>query len=307
MSKKRHSKSNVSKLSASRSEAVAGYLFIMPWIIGFVCFSAGPMLYSLVISFFKWDLFKDMQFVGFTNYIKIFTDDQYSMSGLFKTFNYVLFEVPLQLVFSLLAALLLSQKMRFAKAVRSCIYMPVVISGAVSGQMWKYMYHQDIGVINYFLSFVNVQPAWLTDSNLALYSVAFTGLWAIGTPMILFIAAIQSIPKTYFEAALIDGANGIRKFFHITLPMLTPTILYNLIVIMIAQFQCLAPFMVITGGGPARATYLYSLYEFQTAFKYQRMGYASALSWVMFVIVLTITLLILGSSKKWVYYESERS
>ncbi|OCT11446.1 hypothetical protein A8709_07190 [Paenibacillus pectinilyticus] len=296
----------VVKRRAGLSESTMGYVFILPWIIGFICFTLGPMLFSLVLSFCRWDLFKDLKFIGFENYINIFTDDQYALSGLRKTLTFVVFEVPFQLVISMLVALLLNQKLKFVKTVRSLVYLPVVLSGAVAGQMWKFMYNQDLGIFNYFLSIFNVQVPWITDQKLALFSVGFTGLWAVGTSMILFIAALKLIPESYYEAAEIDGAGSVRKFFNITLPMLTPTILYNLITIMIAQFQCLAPFLVITGGGPAKSTYVYSLYEFQTAFKYQRMGYASALSWVMFIIVLVITLVVMKSSKSWVFYESER-
>ena len=295
------------KLGAEKSEALSGYLFILPWLIGFLGFTIGPMLFSLGLSFCNWNLFKDLKFVGIENYINIFTSDQYSISGMGKTLLFVAFAVPFQMIIAILVALLLNQKLKFVKTVRAFVYMPVVLSGAVSGQMWKFMYNEDLGVINYLLSYFNVQVPWLTDQRLALFSVAFTGLWAIGTPMILFIAALKAIPVSYYEAAEIDGASPFRKLISITLPMLTPTILYNLIVIMIAQFQCLAPFMVITGGGPAKATYVYSLYEFQTAFKYQKMGYASALSWVMFLIVLVITLIVLKTSKSWVYYESERN
>lgn len=284
----------------------SGFLFVLPWIIGFLVFIAGPMLFSLFISFFKWEYMRNMEFIGLANYIKVFTGDKHAMNGLFLTLKFVAFTVPLQLGLAILVASLLNTKLKGTNLVRTLVFVPVVLSGAVAGQMWKFMYNDDLGVFNYFLSFLNIKINWLTDSNIALYSVALTGIWAVGTPMILFLAGLKSIPKTYYESAEIDGAGVFQKFRHITLPLLTPTILYNLIQLLILNFQCIAPFMVITGGGPANSTKVYSLHEFQMAFKYLRMGYASAMSWVMFVLVLTTTLIIMKSSKFWVHYETDR-
>lgn len=293
------------------SENTAGYLFIMPWLIGFALFIAGPMLYSLTISFFKFDMFQfdKMKFLGLGNYIKIFTDDQYALSGLVKTLAYVLIETPYQLTVALLVALFLNQKkLRFKGVARAFIYLPAVLSGAISGRMWRFMFDKDLGVINYFLSTLGFEKVpWLLTSNLAFTSVMLTGTWAAGTTMILFLAALQGIPDHYYEAAQIDGAGIFAKFFHITLPMISPTILYSLIIVLIAQFQCMVPFLVITGGGPAKGTYVFALYEYETAFQYLRFGYAAALSWVMLVVVLLTTLLILASSKWWVFYEAEKS
>ena len=284
----------------------SGFLFVLPWIIGFIIFTFGPMLYSLVMSFHKWEFFQNLTFVGFDNYIKIFTNDRFAIPGMLLTLKFTAIAVPFQLTVALLIALLLTTKNKGKNIIRSMVFVPVVLSGAVAGQMWKFMYHDDLGVFNYFLSFFNANVHWVTDSKIALYSVALTGLWAVGTPMILFIAGIKAIPKTFYEAADIDGAGPLKKFLHITLPYLTPTILYNFIQIMILQFQCLAPFMIITGGGPADSTYVFSLYEYETAFRYLRMGYASSLSWVMLVIILTTTLVIMKTSKFWVHYETNR-
>lgn len=284
----------------------SGFLFVLPWVIGFFIFTAGPMLFSLFISFFKWEYMRNMEFIGLANYIKVFTGDKYAMSGLFLTMKFVLFAVPLQLGLSILVASLLNSALKGTKLVRTLVFIPVVLSGAVAGQMWKFMYHDDLGVFNYFLGFFDVKIHWLTDSKIALYAVALTGIWAIGTPMVLFLAGLKNISRTYYESAEIDGAGAFQKFIHITLPLLTPTILYNLIQLMIINFQCIAPFMVITGGGPANSTKVYSLHEFQMAFKYLRMGYASSMSWVMFIIVLTITMVIMKTSKFWVHYETDR-
>jgi multiple sugar transport system permease protein len=292
-------------ISSMGRENLAGYLFILPWLIGFVMFVAGPMLFSFTISFFKWDMFKKMKFIGLQNYLKILTDDQYAVPGLLKTLVFVVIETPFQLIIALLLALLLNQKLKFRGLARALIYLPAVLSGAISGNMWKFMYDKDLGVFNYFLSFFDVKLPWLLQPKLAFGAVMLTGAWAAGTSMILFLAALQGIPDHYYEAAAIDGAGAWKKFFHITIPFITPTILYNLIIVMIAQFQCVVPFMVITGGGPAKATYVFALYEYETAFQWLRFGQAAALSWIILVVVLITTLLILASSKYWVFYEAE--
>jgi len=294
-------------LSRSLREQLAGYAFISPWLVGLALFVAGPMLFSLFISFFKWDMFKGMTFIGLSNYIKAFTDDQYAMSSLGKTLQFVLFETPYQLIIALLLALLLNSKLRFTGVARALIYLPAVLSGAISGSMWKFMMDKDLGVLNYFtLTLFNVKIPWLVKPDLAMFSIALTGAFAVGTSMILFLAALQSIPAQYYEAAEIDGAGATLKFFKITLPFISSTTLYNLIIIMIAQFQCVVPFMVITGGGPVKSTYVFAYYEYETAFRYMRFGQAASLSWIILTVVLIATLAILGSSRFWVYYESEK-
>lgn len=294
-------------LSRSLREQLAGYAFISPWLVGLALFVAGPMLFSLFISFFKWDMFKGMTFIGLNNYIKAFTDDQYAMSSLGKTLLFVLFETPYQLIIALLLALLLNGKLRFTGVARALIYLPAVLSGAISGSMWKFMMDKDLGVLNYFtLTLFNVKIPWLVKPDLAMFSIALTGAFAVGTSMILFLAALQSIPAQYYEAADIDGAGASLKFFKITLPFISSTTLYNLIIIMIAQFQCVVPFMVITGGGPVKSTYVFAYYEYETAFRYMRFGQAASLSWIILTVVLIATLAILGSSRFWVYYESEK-
>jgi len=293
--------------SMALQEKIDGYLFVSPWIIGFLLFYAGPMVFSLVVSFCNWDFLQNLTFVGLENYFRIFSKDEYALEGLKKTAQFVFMEVPLQLTVSLLIAYLLTQKLRGVKAARSIIYLPAVISGAVGGLIWRYMFHRQTGVFNYFLSLVGLGPVpWIDDPNIALYSMVLTGIWAIGQPMILFLAALEGVSPSLYEAARVDGAGKFRQFINITLPMISPTILLNLIIIMIQQFQMLAPIIVITGGGPVHATYLYSYVEYDNAFKYLKMGFASALSWFMLVIILILALIIFKSSKKWVYYHSER-
>jgi multiple sugar transport system permease protein len=294
-------------LSSRQREAMAGYAFISPWLIGLILFVAGPMLFSLCISFFKWDMFKDMTFLGLRNYIKAFTDDQYAVTSLMKTLLFVLFETPYQLIIALLLALLLNSKIRFTGLARALVYLPAVLSGAISGSMWKFMMDKDLGVLNYFtLTLFNVKIPWLIKPDLAMFSIALTGALAAGTSMILFLAALQSISSQYYEAADMDGASPTQKFFKITMPFIGPTTLYNLIIIMIAQFQCVVPFMVITGGGPAKSTYVFAYYEYETAFRYMRFGQAASLSWIILTVALIATMAILATSRLWVYYESDK-
>ena len=291
----------------SLREKIDGYLFVSPWILGFLLLYAGPMAFSLVVSFTNWDYLRDMTFIGLRNYFRIFSRNEHALGGLKRTILFVLMEVPLQLTVSLLIAYLLTRKLRGSRIARSIVYLPAVISGAVGGLIWRYMYHRQTGVFNYFLSFVGVEPVpWIDNPDIALYSIVLTGVWAVGQPMILFLAALEGVSPTLYEAAQVDGAGKTRQFITITLPMISPTILLNLIIVMIQQFQMLAPIIVITGGGPVNATYLYSYVEYDNAFKYLKMGFASALSWFMLVIILALAMIIFKSSKRWVYYHGER-
>lgn len=291
----------------SLREKIDGYLFVSPWILGFLLLYAGPMAFSLVVSFTNWDYLRDMTFIGLRNYFRIFSRNEHALGGLKRTILFVLMEVPLQLTVSLLIAYLLTRKLRGSRIARSIVYLPAVISGAVGGLIWRYMYHRQTGVFNYFLSFIGVEPVpWIDNPDIALYSIVLTGVWAVGQPMILFLAALEGVSPTLYEAAQVDGAGKTRQFITITLPMISPTILLNLIIVMIQQFQMLAPIIVITGGGPVNATYLYSYVEYDNAFKYLKMGFASALSWFMLVIILALAMIIFKSSKRWVYYHGER-
>jgi multiple sugar transport system permease protein len=295
------------QLGATARERLSGFLFISPWLVGFIAFYAGPMLFSFAVSFTNWDFFKNMTFVGLRNYFRILSPDEYALPGLLKTFLFVGCEVPLQLAGALAIAQLLTRKLRGVNLARSLVYLPAVISGPAGGLIWRFMLGKQTGIFNYFLSFFGVAPIpWIDDPHYALFSVISIGLWAVGQPMILFLAALQSVPAVFYEAAEVDGASAARKFFRITLPMISPTILLNVIIIMINQFQMLAPLIVITSGGPAKATYLYSYVEYDNAFRFMKMGYASSLSWFMFIIMLVVTLLLFRSSRRWVYSYSER-
>lgn len=292
---------------AAWRERLSGYLFIAPWLAGFLAFCALPLLFSFVVSFCNWDYFKNLTFIGLRNYFRVFEAGGDALPGLGRTLLFVGLEVPFQLAASLAVALLLTRRLKGVLVARSLIYLPAVISGPAGGLVWRYMLNTQTGVLNYFLSFLGARPVpWIESPRLALFSVVGMGLWAVGQPMILFIAALQGVPRVYYEAAEVDGAGPLWRFFRLTLPLISPTILLNVIILMINQFQMLAPLIVITGGGPAKATHLYSYVEYENAFKFLRMGYASALSWIMFLIMLVFTVLLFRSSRRWVYYHSER-
>ncbi len=243
-------RSAMKQIGATARERLSGYLFISPWLIGFLAFYAGPMLFSFAVSFTNWDFFKNMTFVGLRNYFRIFSLEEDALSGLRKTLLFVALEVPLQLVCSLVIAQLLTERLRGANVARSLVYLPAVISGPAGGLIWRYMFNTQTGIFNYVLSFFGVKAIpWIEDPNLALFSIIGTGLWAVGQPMILFLAALQGVPAVFYEAAEVDGASRWRRFFSITLPMISPTILLNVVIIMINQFQVLAPLLVITSGG----------------------------------------------------------
>lgn len=289
------------------SENMAGYLFISPWIIGFICFIAGPMLYSLAISFTKWEFMKNMRFIGLGNYIKIFTKDRYALPALGKTIYFTLVAVPCQSIIALLLAQLFNNNLKGTKIYRAIIYVPCVVSGAVLGILWSNIYSKDVGVFNYFLAKLGLpKVGWLTDPDIAMFSIILMTFWSVGTAFVMYLSGLQNVPKVYYEAAQIDGAGAFHKFTKVTLPMLSPTILFVLILQVIGSFQVLTQVLVLTNGGPAKSTYVYALYEYENAFKFMKMGYASALSWVMFVIILVSTLLLLFSSKYWVHYEDSR-
>ncbi|MDR1292362.1 MAG: sugar ABC transporter permease [Clostridiales Family XIII bacterium] len=284
----------------------SGFVFILPWFIGFLCFTAGPMLFSLVMSFMNWDYMQNMTFVGFANYVKAFTQDPFFFPSIRRTLHFTAFAVPIQVVLGILIANLFNKKLKGKKVFRALVYLPCVLSGAIYGLVWNNMLNTDFGVFNYFIQALGGEKVeWLADPKITIWALIMTAIWAAGMPMILFLGAMQNIPDHYYEAAEIDGAGGFRQFFSITLPMITPTILFVIILQLISSFTVMAQVLALTGGGPAKATYLYSLLVYENAFKYMKMGYASALSWIMFLIVMGITIVLFLSSRKWVYYEEK--
>ncbi|MFD2446649.1 carbohydrate ABC transporter permease [Bacillus sp. CGMCC 1.16607] len=285
---------------------LAPYFFISPWIAGFLLFTLGPLFFSLVISFFEWPIVGEKRFIGFENYIVMFTDDPLFWHSLWVTVKFAMLFVPLNIIVSLLLAMLLNKKLKGSSFFRTFFYVPSVISGVALAMIWGWVYNGEYGLLNHLLSLVGIQgPDWLNQQGWALIAMVIASLWGQGTMMLIFLAGLKNIPQELYEAAEIDGAGKLYSFFKITLPLLTPTLLFNLITTIISAFQQLTLALVLTGGGPLQSTYFYAMYVYENAFKYFKMGYSSANAWIMFLIILCLTLLVFKSSSAWVFYENE--
>jgi multiple sugar transport system permease protein len=291
----------------ARREALTFYLLISPWLVGLLLFVLGPMVASLVFSFTKWDLLSPAQFVGLDNYEKLFSRDPLFWQSLKVTVLYTIAYVPLELAGGLVLALLMNQPLRGIGLFRTIYYLPSVLPGVAFVVLWMWILHPDVGLINTLLSYVGIEgPRWLVDPDWALPALLMMSLWGLGRSMVIYLASLQGIPQQLYEAASIDGAGRWQSFWRITLPMLTPTIFFNLVLSIISTFQTFTSAFVATNGGPLDSTLFYVLYIFRQAFEYFNMGYASALAWVLFVIILVLTLLVVRTSDRWVYYEGER-
>jgi multiple sugar transport system permease protein len=288
----------------SHHETLTFYLLISPWFVGFLLFVLGPMLASLFISFTRWDLLSPARFVGLQNYDKMFTRDPLFWQSLKVTAIYTSIYVPMELAGGLILALLMNQRLRFVGVFRTIYYLPSVLPGVAFVVLWMWILHPDAGLINTLLSYIGIEgPRWLASPRWALPALLMMSLWGLGRSMVIYLASLQGIPKHLYEAAAIDGANAWHSFWKITLPMLTPTIFFNLVLSVISTFQTFTSAFVATDGGPLDSTLVYVLYLFRQAFQYFNMGYASALAWILFLLILGLTLLIVRSSGRWVYYE----
>ena len=287
-----------------RKEALECYLFMSPWLVGFVLFIGGPIIASLILSLCKYDILTSPKFVGLGNYLTLFTDDPLFWQSLRVTGLYTMFSIPLLLLISLSAALLLNQKVGGLSWFRTIYYLPSVITGVVVALMWMWMFDGNFGIINYLLSLIGINgPVWLFDKFWVLPAFIVMSLWALGPPMIIFLAGLQGIPRVLEEVAIIDGANKWQVFWNVTIPMLSPVILFNLIIQIVYSSQVFIPAYVITEGGPANSTLFYTLYLYRMGFRWLMMGKASAMAWILFVLILVCTLTIFRSSARWVYYE----
>lgn len=288
-------------------EGLDGWLFILPWFLGFLIFTAGPMLASALISFMNWEILTPPRWVGVANFRQMVADSLFWLA-LYNTAYYTLLGVPLYLLASLLMALLLNLPLRGIPVYRTLFFLPSLTPAVANALLWVWIFSPDFGLANHFLRSVGLPPQkWLFDVNLAKPSLILMGLWGIGSQMVIFLAGLQGIPQTLYEAASIDGANGWRRFWSITLPMLSPTIFFNLVIGIIGSFQVFTTAYIATQGGPQNATLFYVLYLWRNGFDYFKMGYASALAWVLLVIVLLLTLLQFRLARRLVYYEVEET
>jgi multiple sugar transport system permease protein len=291
------------------NDNVVGYVFAAPFILGFLIFTLYPIISSLYYSFTNYDLMSDPTWVGFDNYQKIFTDDAKIMKSLRVTLTYVFCSVPLRLSFALIVAMLLKNAIRGIGFYRSAYYLPSLIGGSVAvAIMWSQIFGEK-GLVNSALGLIGIDATtnWIGNPGTALFTLIALSVWQFGSSMLIFLAGLKNIPISYYEAASVDGANRFRQFFKITLPLLSPIILFNLTMQTISAFMTFTPAYIISRGegGPLDNTLLYSLYLYQKAFRFFDMGYASAMAWVMLLIIGAITLTIFQSSKLWVHYESK--
>ena len=285
-------------------EYIAFYLFASPWLIGLLVFTIGPMVASLYLSFTDYAVIAPPRWVGLENYVHMFTDDPLVWQALRVTTMYSLGAIPLTLLMSFLVALLMHQRVYGVRVFRTIYYLPSVIAGVPVALLWMWILNPDFGLMNNFLRLFGVEgPKWLYSTTWVIPSFVLMSLWQIGVPMVVFLAGLQSIPMHLYEAVEIDGGGLWAKFRHITLPMMSPVILFVMIELIIDSFQTFTPAFLMTNGGPANASLFYGLYLYNNAFKWFKMGYASGLAWLMFLIILLLTGLVFRSSIRWVYYE----
>lgn len=287
------------------SEARDGYLFILPWVFGFIIFTAGPMLASLYISFTRWEIVTPSVWVGAAQYVKLFNDDRFWLS-LYNTSYYVFIGVPLHLFFALLAALAVNMNLRGIHFFRTAYYVPSLTPVVANSILWVWIFHPEWGLANAFLEWIGLEGLyWLQDPRLAKPALIVMSFWSIGGQMVILLAGLKGIPLELYEAAAIDGANWWSRFWRVTLPLLTPALFFNLIIAIIGAFQVFTQAYIMTEGGPNYSTLFYLLYLFRAAFENFRMGYASAMAWVLFIVVLTFTALQFMLSDRWVFYEGD--
>lgn len=299
--------------SQARREAILFYTLIAPWVIGFILLTLGPMLVSLYISFTRWDVLSPPQWIGFDNYAFILTRDTDFRQALRVTTIYSVVSIPLGLAVALGLAILLNEANKMVGLFRTLFYLPSVVAVVAAAVLWQWLLNPQVGPINGFLGLFGIKgPAWFADPNWALPGMIIMSIWGVGGQMLIFLAGLKGIPKSLYEAGEIDGANRAQRFFRITLPMLSSTLFFNLVMGIIGSFQTFGAALVIssaragTPGGPAKSTLFYMLYTWIKGFAETRMGYAAALSWVLFIIILVLTLITLRSSSLWVYYESDK-
>jgi multiple sugar transport system permease protein len=294
-----------SKVQSHSYAALAGYLFISPWLLGFLILTLWPMIQSLYYSFTDFSLLEPPKWIGPDNY-KEMAHDRFFYNSLKVTFTYVLLSVPAKLTAALLVAMLLNRKIKGISFYRTIIYLPSLIGGSIAvAILWKNIFGLD-GFINNIIPLLGIEPKnWIGTPDTALGTLIILRCWQFGSAMIIFLAGLKQVPGEMYEAAAVDGAGKVRQFFNITLPMLSPVILFNLVMGVIQAFQMFTSAFIITNGGPLNSTEVYALYLYDQAFTSFRMGYASALAWILLLIVVIVTSINFFASKYWVFYETE--
>lgn len=279
-----------------------GLVYILPWLIGMVFLTLYPFINALVISFTDYNLVREPNFIGLANYTKLFQDEDF-LSTLTATLKYTVITVPLQLAFALFIAYILNFKLKGINFFRTAYYIPSLLGGNVAvAVLWRFLFQQD-GLINRIIGVVGIQPvAWLSSPGGAMSVIIILKVWQFGSAMLIFLAALKDVPQDLYEAASVDGSTKFHSFIHITMPLITPTIFFNLVMQLVNAFQEFNGPYLVTGKGPLNATYLTSMYIYDNAFKYFNMEYASAASWILFLIIVAVTLILFATQDKWVYY-----
>ena len=293
------------KSKLSKREAKFGYIFISPWLLGFLMFVVIPIIASLYLSFTNYELFKSgTSWVGLKNYMELLTQDRLFWKSLYNTIYFTVFSVPLGIAVALILALLLNRKLFGITIYRTIFYLPAVTSGVALSLLWVWLFEPNYGLINVILGKIGVQgPGWISDLLWAKPALILMSLWGIGGIMVILLAGLQGVPEQLYEAAELDGANWWQKFVHVTFPMISPVIFFNLIMGVIGAFQYFTQAYVMTGGGPVDSTLFYVLYLFRQGFLLLRMGYASAMAWILVIITLILTIVQFKLASSWVYYE----
>ena len=291
------------KSRLARREALTGYVYILPWIVGFLLFTAIPILASIYLAFTSYRGYGEVNWVGFENFVKMFTADDIFWQSAKVTLIYVVGFLPPGLLLGFSIALLMNQKVRGITLFRTIYYLPAILTGVAVAMMWQFVFHREFGILNSMLGWFNIgRISWLNDTRWVMVAFIIMGLWGVGGGMIIYLAGLQSIPSDLYEAATIDGANPLQKLWKITIPLMTPVIFFNLVTGLIATFQIFTTAFIMTEGGPNYATYFFSLNIYHTTFRSLRLGYASAMALVLFVLILGLTSIVLFSSSRWVYY-----
>jgi multiple sugar transport system permease protein len=288
-----------------KTDTFAAYMFLLPNIIGLLAFTAIPIVFSLVISFYEWPMISSATFVGFDNYVSLLIDDPIFKKIVFNTFFYMLTVVPLNLVLSLALALWVQTLTRYRGVYRSLFFIPVLAPPVALAAVWRAMYDQNFGLVNQTLEMIGLQGhQWLGDPKTALLSIVVFSVWqGLGYNFVILIAGLQSIPKSLYEAAHIDGAGKWRSFINITLPMLSPTMFFCIVMTVIASFQVFDQTMAMTGGGPVNATNTIVMHIYRHGFQFFQMGYAAAIGWILFAFIFLVTFIQAKLQKRWVHYD----
>ncbi len=286
----------------SRRRALRGWLFIGPWVIGFLVLTLYPFGASLYYSFTNFSIVKSPRWIGLTNYRALFTDHLF-WTSLFNTCYYAAIEIPLSTALAIGLALLLNMKVKGLAVYRTMFYLPSVVPLVAASVIWLWLFNPSFGVVNSVLGYAHIAgPGWLFSATWAKPTFILLGFWGLGAPMVIYLAALQGVPQEMYEVSSLEGASAWQRTRYVTLPMISPAILFNVVLGIVAAFQYFTQAFIITNGGPNNSTLFYSLYLYEQAFTFLHMGYASAMAWMLFVIIVIVTLGLFRSSSRWVYY-----